>query len=98
MSRLLNLVSLTALVVALPVGAQERIEFDDYRLDNGLRVVLVEDQKMESAVASLEHFVCYDHWKDRTPLHLEATSATKTHMLKRRTTRRYSSWRGIPSL
>ena len=43
MTRLCTLASLTIPLVAAPLAAQERIEFDDYRLDNGLRIILVED-------------------------------------------------------
>ena len=43
MQRLTNLLGLAGLAVATAAGAQERIRYDDYRLDNGLRVILVED-------------------------------------------------------
>jgi predicted Zn-dependent peptidase len=38
--------------VALPASAQQRIEYEDYRLDNGLRVILVEDHS--SAVVTID--------------------------------------------
>ncbi len=43
MLRLTSLVPLAALLAAPSAAAQERVQYEDYRLDNGLRVVLVED-------------------------------------------------------
>ncbi len=43
MLRLTRLVPLAALLAAPSATAQERVQYEDYRLDNGLRVVLVED-------------------------------------------------------
>ena len=43
MTRLRTLASLTIPLLTAPLAAQERIEFDDYSLDNGLRIILVED-------------------------------------------------------
>ena len=43
MLRFTSLVPLAALLAAPSAAAQERVEYEDYRLDNGLRVVLVED-------------------------------------------------------
>ncbi len=46
MARLSLIATLVCTVVAIPSSAQQRIEYDDYRLDNGLRVILVEDHSV----------------------------------------------------
>ncbi len=48
MSRLTppSLAALVSVLAAAPTAAQQRIEYDDYRLDNGLRVILVEDHSV----------------------------------------------------
>lgn len=46
MTRLSLIATLVCTVVAIPSSAQQRIEYDDYRLDNGLRVILVEDHSV----------------------------------------------------
>ncbi len=46
MARLSLIATLVYAVVAIPSSAQQRIEYDDYRLDNGLRVILVEDHSV----------------------------------------------------
>ena len=46
MTRLSLLATLVCTVVAIPSSAQQRIEYDDYRLGNGLRVILVEDHSV----------------------------------------------------
>ena len=46
MARLSLIATLVCTVVAIPSSAQQRIQYDDYRLDNGLRVILVEDHSV----------------------------------------------------
>ncbi len=46
MARLSLIATLVCTVVAIPSSAQQRIEYDDYRLDNGLRMILVEDHSV----------------------------------------------------
>ncbi|MCZ6756383.1 MAG: pitrilysin family protein, partial [Gemmatimonadetes bacterium] len=46
MTRLSLIATLVCTVVAIPSSAQQRIAYDDYRLDNGLRVILVEDHSV----------------------------------------------------
>ena len=48
MSRLspLPLAALVSLLATAPSAAQQRIEYDDYRLENGLRVILAEDHSV----------------------------------------------------
>ena len=43
---LLPLAALASLLATAPSAAQQRIEYDDYRLDNGLRVILAEDHSV----------------------------------------------------
>ena len=57
MTRLRTLVSLTIPLVAAPLAAQERIEFDDYSLDNGLRIILVEDHSVPVVTVNIWYHV-----------------------------------------
>ncbi len=46
MARSSLIATLLCTVAAVPSSAQQRIEYEDYRLDNGLRVILVEDHSV----------------------------------------------------
>ena len=46
MARSSLIATLLCTVLAIPSSAQQRIEYEDYRLDNGLRVILVEDHSV----------------------------------------------------
>ena len=53
MSRLSVGVALIGVAIGTPAAAQERIEYEDYRLDNGLRVILVEDHSAPIATVNV---------------------------------------------